>query len=87
MNPLRAFGLIAVTLMLRFYALERRSLRYTWAFAGACALGSAYGFLQELGHSARVRPSDLSLQFGVGGQLPTHQAERRQPGYPYTKRV
>jgi presenilin-like A22 family membrane protease len=46
MNPLTAFGLIAVTLMLLFYALERRSRWYVLAFAGACALGSAYGFLQ-----------------------------------------
>jgi hypothetical protein len=46
MTFLSAFGLIAVTLMLVFYALERRSHWYTLAFAGACALGSAYGFLQ-----------------------------------------
>ena len=46
MNALTIFGMIAVTLMLVFYALERRSSWYTLAFAGACALGSAYGFLQ-----------------------------------------
>jgi hypothetical protein len=46
MSPLNAFGLTAVSLMLLFYALERRSSWYTLAFAGACALGSAYGFLQ-----------------------------------------
>ena len=46
MNPLSAFGLVAVTLMVVFYALERRSRWYTLAFAGACTLGSAYGFLQ-----------------------------------------
>ena len=46
MTFLSAFGLIAVTLMLVSYALERRSHWYTLAFAGACALGSAYGFLQ-----------------------------------------
>jgi hypothetical protein len=46
MNLLSAFGLAAVTLMLLFYALERRSRWYVLAFAGACALGSAYGFLQ-----------------------------------------
>ena len=28
------------------YALEARSRRFVLAFAGACALGSAYGFLQ-----------------------------------------
>ena len=46
MNVLSAFGLVAVTLMLLFYALERRSGWYTLAFAGARALDSAYGFLQ-----------------------------------------
>lgn len=45
MESLTAFGLIAVTLMLVFYALEHRSRWYTLAFAGACVLGSAYGFL------------------------------------------
>ena len=46
MNPLSVFGLVSVSLMLVFYALERRNPRYILAFAGACALGSAYGFLQ-----------------------------------------
>jgi hypothetical protein len=46
MNALTAFGLVAVSLMLIFYALEKRNRWYTLAFAGACALGSAYGFLQ-----------------------------------------
>ena len=46
MNALTLFGSIAVTLMLISYALEDRSRWYTLAFAGACALGSAYGFLQ-----------------------------------------
>ena len=46
MSLLTIFGLVAVTLMLLFYALERRSRWYTLAFAGACVLGSAYGFLQ-----------------------------------------
>jgi hypothetical protein len=46
MDPLTAFGLFAVTAMLVFYALEQRSPWWILAFAGACALGSAYGFLQ-----------------------------------------
>ena len=46
MSALTAFGLFAVTAMLVCYALERRSRWFTLAFAGACALGSAYGFLQ-----------------------------------------
>lgn len=46
MNLLTAFGLFAVTAMLICYALEPRGRVYTLAFAGACLLASAYGFLQ-----------------------------------------
>jgi len=46
MDALTAFGLLAVTAMLIFYALEDRSPWFILAFAGACALGSVYGFLQ-----------------------------------------
>ena len=46
MTALTAFGLVAVSLMLVFYALESRSPWFILAFAGACALGSLYGFLQ-----------------------------------------
>jgi len=46
MDPLSAFGLAAVTAMLICYALEDHSPWYILAFAGACALGSVYGFLQ-----------------------------------------
>lgn len=46
MDSLTTFGLTAVSLMLLFYALERRSPWYTLAFAGACVLRSVYGFLQ-----------------------------------------
>jgi hypothetical protein len=46
MDALSFFGLIAVMLMLIFYALEDRSRWYILAFAGACALGSIYGFMQ-----------------------------------------
>jgi hypothetical protein len=45
-DSLTVFGLIAVTAMLVCYALERRSRWFILAFAGACVLGSAYGFLQ-----------------------------------------
>lgn len=45
-DRLTLFGLFAVTAMLVFYALEDRSPRFILAFAGACALGSIYGFLQ-----------------------------------------
>ena len=46
MDRLTTFGLFAVTAMLATYTLEARSPWFTLAFAGACALGSAYGFLQ-----------------------------------------
>jgi hypothetical protein len=46
MDALTLFGLFAVTAMLVFYALEDRSPWYILGFAGSCALGSAYGFLQ-----------------------------------------
>jgi hypothetical protein len=46
MNALTAFGLFAVTAMLVCYALEQRSTLFILAFAGSCALGSFYGFLQ-----------------------------------------
>jgi hypothetical protein len=46
MDRLTAFGLFAVTAMLVCYALERRSRWFILAFAGSCALGSVYGFLQ-----------------------------------------
>ena len=46
MSLLSAFGLFAVTAMLVCYAWEGRSHWFTLAFAAACALGSAYGFLQ-----------------------------------------
>lgn len=46
MTLLTAFGLFAVTAMLVCYALESRSHLFVLGFAAACALGSAYGFLQ-----------------------------------------
>jgi hypothetical protein len=46
MTALTAFGLFAVTAMLVFYALEKRSPWFIFAFAVACSLASVYGFLQ-----------------------------------------
>jgi hypothetical protein len=46
MDALNLFGLFAVTAMLVCYALEDRSPWFVLAFAGSCALGSIYGFLQ-----------------------------------------
>lgn len=46
MDRLTIFGLFAVTAMLVCYTLEDRSPWFVLGFAAACALGSAYGFLQ-----------------------------------------
>jgi hypothetical protein len=46
MNGLTLFGLVAVSAMLLFYALESRSPAFVLAFAFACVAASAYGFLQ-----------------------------------------
>ena len=46
LDGLTLFGLVAVTAMLVFYALEDRDPAYVLAFAAACALASVYGFLQ-----------------------------------------
>ena len=46
MNPLTLFGVLAVTAMLVFYAVEERAPVFVLAFAGACAASSLYGFLQ-----------------------------------------
>ena len=46
MDALTLFGLAAVSAMLLCYAFEERAPGWTLGFAGACAAGSAYGFLQ-----------------------------------------
>jgi len=46
MDNLTLFGLFAVTAMLVSYALEERNAWFIVSFAAACALASAYGFLQ-----------------------------------------
>ena len=46
MDRLTLFGLFAVTAMMVCYAFERRSRWFLLGFAGACGLGSVYGFLQ-----------------------------------------
>jgi hypothetical protein len=46
MSLLTLFGLFAVTAMLVLYALEDRRPLYVLGFAGACLLGSIYGFAQ-----------------------------------------
>lgn len=46
MDLLTLYGVIAVSSMLLFYALESRAAVFVLAFALACAASSAYGFLQ-----------------------------------------
>ncbi len=46
MDGLTLYGLSAVTLMLVFYALEKRSNWFVLAFSGSCVLASVYGFMQ-----------------------------------------
>lgn len=46
MDFLTVYGLVSVSAMLIFYALEDRSTWFILAFSGACVMASAYGFLQ-----------------------------------------
>ena len=66
MDALTIFGLVAVTAMLMFYALEDHSRWIILAFAGACVLSSAYGFMQGRGPSGSSRPFGRVLQCDAG---------------------
>jgi hypothetical protein len=46
MDPLTAYGALAVSAMLVCYAFESRSPLFVLGFAAACLASSAYGFLQ-----------------------------------------
>ena len=46
MNAVTLFGVLSVTAMMIFYALESRSAWFVLAFSCSCLLASAYGFLQ-----------------------------------------
>jgi hypothetical protein len=46
MSGLTLFGVVAVSAMLLFYALEERSSHFVLLFAAACVASSVYGFLQ-----------------------------------------
>jgi len=65
-NMLTLFGLFAVTAMLVTYALESRSPWFILAFAVACALGSAYGFLKAPGPLEWSRRSGRSWPCAAG---------------------
>lgn len=69
MDRLTAFGLFAVTAMLVTYALEDRSRWYVLAFAGACGLGSVYGFLLGAWPFGWSRPRGRGDASG-GGRVP-----------------
>jgi len=45
-SPLSPFGVVAVSAMLLFYALEDRSASFVLLFAVACLASAVYGFLQ-----------------------------------------
>jgi len=45
-DALTLYGLLSVSLMLLFYALEGRSAWFVLAFAVSCIMASVYGFLQ-----------------------------------------
>jgi len=46
MDTLTLFGVVALSIMLLCYALERRSPWFTFGMGLACVAASAYGFLQ-----------------------------------------
>lgn len=46
LDPLTIFGLVAMTLMVIFYALEERGAIYVLLFAGTCVASGIYGYLQ-----------------------------------------
>lgn len=46
MDALTAYGLVSVSLMLVFYALEERNTVFVLLFAVSCVMASIYGFLQ-----------------------------------------
>jgi hypothetical protein len=45
MDGVTTFGVVALTAMMIFYALEPRSAAFILAFAVACVAASTYGFL------------------------------------------
>jgi len=60
MNVITAFGVVAVTLMMVTYALERGHRAFTLVFAFACLLSSVYGLL------AGAWPFGVLRSFGAG---------------------
>ena len=75
MDELTVFGLFAVTAMLVCYALEDRGHMFILAFAGSCALGSLYGFLQGAWPFGIVE----AIWCAVAARRWWNQAERLRP--------
>src|SRR5271166_5245554 len=76
-NTLTLYGLFAVTAMLVTYALEDRSTWFILAFAGSCALGSVYGFLQgawPFGVVEAIWSVVAARRWYLARHLPTHEA-------------
>ena len=46
LSPLAAYGLLSVSLMLIFYALESKASIFVLLFSVSCVMASVYGFLQ-----------------------------------------
>jgi hypothetical protein len=46
LSPLAAYGLLSVSLMLIFYALESKAPIFVLLFSVSCVMASVYGFLQ-----------------------------------------
>ncbi len=80
MDRLTAFGLFAVTAMLVAYALEARSRWFTLAFAAACGLGSAYGFLQGAWPFGLVEAVWALVALNKWRLRPSRGEARRGPG-------
>ena len=74
MSGLTLFGLIAVTAMLAFYTLERRSPHFVLLFATACLMASIYGFLQG------AWPFGVVEAIWTGVAMKRWNTHRRQPG-------
>jgi hypothetical protein len=75
MTRLSLFGLFAVSAMLVCYALEDRSHWFILAFAGACALASAYGFLQGAWPFGIVEAVWALVAVRRGGWRPAHSRQ------------
>ena len=68
MDGLTLFGLLAVTAMLAFYALEDRSAWFILAFAGACLAGIAASLVLWRGLLGPT-PLGLAVAISTGAAL------------------